>query len=397
MFNSWYEKFSSQPHQPFFANGIIFLVLFIYLLLLTYSNIVMLDNSLLEYHAYTMIYVVFIQFFLGFLFVVFPRFLMQAEISPNIYMKQFFSYFVCSIGILISLVYSSNLYLLFVIILFLTQILSFNLLYSIHKKSVMKEKNDTKWVLIFFFCGLLSHFLFIISLVDFQYSYLLKQISINAGFYLFIFGIIFTISQRMIPFFSSIKIEGYKISKSNKLLEVLFVLLFLKVIILTFNDVRFNLISDIPLFILFTRELFKWKLPVFKTVAIMWILFVSLYWIPFAFFISIIESLNAIFNTGYIFGKVVIHTISLGYFVTVLIGFGTRVVLGHSGKTPHADKFTIAIFIAVEIIAFLRIFASISPNFNFDYVFFINLSAIFLIFGLVLWSSKYLIILLEGK
>ena len=397
MFNSWYKKFSSQPHQPFFVSGIIFLILFVYLLLLTYSNILLVDNSLLEYHAYTMIYVVFIQFFLGFLFVVFPRFLMQAEIKPDVYMKQFLFYFFSSIGILISLVFSSSLYVLFIIILFLTQIYSFIILYSIHKKSVMKEKNDTKWVLIFFFCGLVSHFLFILSLINFQYAYLIKQLSINAGFYLFVFGIIFTISQRMIPFFSSMKIQGYKINKSNKLLEVLFILLVLKVIILTFNDVRFNLISDVPLFILFTREIFKWKLPVFKTVAIMWILFVSLYWIPFAFLISIIESISAIFNTGLVFEKVVIHTISLGYFVTVLIGFGTRVVLGHSGQTPHADKFTIILFVAIQFIAFLRIFASFSLNFNFDYLFFINLTAILLIVGLVLWSSKYLIILISGK
>ena len=186
MFNSWYKKFSSQPHQPFFVSGIIFLILFVYLLLLTYSNILLVDNSLLEYHAYTMIYVVFIQFFLGFLFVVFPRFLMQAEIKPDVYMKQFLFYFFSSIGILISLVFSSSLYVLFIIILFLTQIYSFIILYSIHKKSVMKEKNDTKWVLIFFFCGLVSHFLFILSLIDFHYAYLIKQLSINVGFYLFV-------------------------------------------------------------------------------------------------------------------------------------------------------------------------------------------------------------------
>jgi len=397
MFNSWYKKFSSQPHQPFFASGIIFFILFIYLLLISYSNILVLDNLLLDYHAYTMVYVVFVQFFLGFLFVVFPRFLMQAEIEPSVYMKQFLFYFICSIGILVSLSFSSNLYILFVLVLFITQVFSFKLLYSIHKKSVMKEKNDTKWVLIFFFSGLISHFLFIISLIDFNYAYLVKQVSINAGFYLFIFGIIFTISQRMIPFFTSMKVQGYKINKSNKLLEVLFILLLLKVVILSFNDVRFNLISDLPLFIFFVREIIKWKLPVFKTVAIMWVLFISLYWIPFAFFISIIESLSAILNTGFVFEKAVIHTISLGYFVTVLIGFGTRVVLGHSGQTPHADKFTILIFVAIQFIALLRIFTSISTNFNFDYIFLINFTSILLIFGLVIWSSKYLIILFEGK
>ncbi len=396
-FKTWYKKFSSQPHQPFFANGIIFFILFMSLLLGSYSNILTLDSTVLEFHAYTMVFVVFIQFFLGFLYVVFPRFLMQAEIEPKVYMKNFLFYFVCSIGIFLSFLLSLKIHFVFMIILFLTQVFSFKLLYLIHQKSLMKDKNDTKWVLIFFSTGLVTHLLFIVSLLDFQYSYHIKQIAINSGFYLFLFGIIFTISQRMIPFFTSMKVQGYVINKSKNLMEIIFILLVLKVFILSFDNALLNLFIDVPLFIFFTRELIKWRLPLFKTVAIMWILFISLYWIPFAFFISILESLSTLFNTGFMFEKVVIHTIAIGYFVTVLIGFGTRVVLGHSGQTPHADSFAIAIFIAVQIITLIRIFASLSSNMNLDYVFFINLSSFLLIAGLLIWSSRYLVILFRGK
>ncbi len=396
-FKTWYKKFSSQPHQPFFANGIIFFILFMSLLLGSYSNILTLDSTVLEFHAYTMVFVVFIQFFLGFLYVVFPRFLMQAEIEPKVYMKNFLFYFVCSIGIFLSFLLSLKIHFVFMIILFLTQVFSFKLLYLIHQKSLMKDKNDTKWVLIFFSTGLVTHLLFIVSLLDFQYSYHIKQIAINSGFYLFLFGIIFTISQRMIPFFTSMKVQGYVINKSKNLMEIIFILLVLKVFILSFGNALLNLFIDVPLFIFFTRELIKWRLPLFKTVAIMWILFISLYWIPFAFFISILESLSTLFNTGFMFEKVVIHTIAIGYFVTVLIGFGTRVVLGHSGQTPHADSFAIAIFIAVQIITLIRIFASLSSNMNLDYVFFINLSSFLLIAGLLIWSSRYLVILFRGK
>ncbi len=396
-FKLWYKKFASQPHQPFFSNGIIFFTLFMFLLLGSYSNILTLNNTVYDFHAYTMIYVVFIQFFLGFLYVVFPRFLTQAEIEPKVYMKNFLLYFIATIGIFLSLVFSLDILFVFIILLFIAQIISFKILYSIHKESIVTIKDDTKWVLIFFSTGLVTHFIYIISLIDFEYSFLMKQISINSGFYLFVFGIIFTISQRMIPFFTSMKVQGYVINKSKYLMETLFVLLILKVFILSFSDLRFNLIADIPLFILFTRELYKWKLPIFKTIAIMWVLFISLYWIPFAFFISIIESLSVILNTGFVFEKAVIHTIAIGYFVTVLIGFGTRVVLGHSGQTPHADKFAISIFIAIQFIAFFRIITSFSISLNFDYIFFINLSSILLISGLIIWSSRYLKILFKGK
>ncbi len=396
-FQNWYTKFSSQPHQPFFTSGIIFFILFMGLLLSSYSGVLNLDSTILEFHAYTMVFVVFIQFFLGFLYVVFPRFLMQAEIESKVYMKNFLFYLASSIGIFISFTFSLNIHFLFMITLFLAQVFSFKLLYSIHKKSIMKDKNDTKWVLVFFSAGLVTHLLFMISLLDFKYSYEVKQIAINSGFYLFLFGIIFTISQRMIPFFTSMKIQDYVINKSKNLMEIVFILLILKVFILSFGSVELNLIADVPLFIFFVRELIKWRLPVFKTIAIMWILFLSLYWIPFAFFISILEAISTIFNAGFVFEKVVIHTIAVGYFITVLIGFGTRVVLGHSGQTPHADKFAISIFITVQIIAFLRIFTSFSSNINLDYIFFINLSSFLLIAGLIIWSTRYLTILLKGK
>lgn len=397
MITSWYKKFSSQPHQPFFSSGIFFFILFMGLFVASYSNILTLDKSVLTYHAYTMIFVIFIQFFLGFLFVVFPRFLMQAEVSKKDYMNQFFVYFISSIGIFLTLIFYSKLTILFQFSLLVVQIFSFTLLFKIHKKSLIKVKEDTKWVLIAFFVGLISHFLFIVSSFEFNYSHIVSKIAINSGFYLFLFMIVFTISQRMIPFFTTAKAPDYKINKSPKLLDTIFSLLVLKVVLLTFDNVKLNLIADIPLFVLIVRELIKWKLPMFKVPAIMWVLYLGLYWIPVAFFISIVESTMAFIAPKIFFEKAVIHTIALGYFVTVLVGFGTRVILGHSGSTPHANNFAIFIFVSIQVITLLRIFASISTNFGLNYQSLLNLTAILLVVGLLLWSSKYITILLKGK
>ena len=397
MFFSWYKKFSSQPHQPFFTSGILFLILFMSLFVSVYSNFLVLDNSVLTYHAYTMVFVIFIQFFLGFLFVVFPRFLIQAEIQIQEYMKQFLLYFFASLGIFLTLIFYSKVTFIFQILMLIAQIMSFKLLYSIHKKSIVKVKEDTKWVLISLFSGLVFHSLFIISSLNFPYAYELSRFAIDGGFYLFLFMVIFVISQRMIPFFTTAKAPNYVANKSVNLLTIIFSLLAFKVILLAFDNAKLNLLADIPLFIMITRELIKWKLPFFKSPAIMWVLFLGLYWIPVAFFMSIIEGLMAFYNPSIIFEKAVIHTMALGYFLTVLIGFGTRVILGHSGTTPHASNFAIFIFIVVQFIALLRIFSSFSFNFGLNYVLFINLTAILLIIGLLVWSSKYITILLKGK
>ena len=394
---AWYKKFSSQPHQPFFTSGVLFLILFMMLFTASYSNILILDTSVLTFHAYTMVFVIFIQFFLGFLFVVFPRFLTQAEITIKEYMNQFTLYFISSLGILLSIIFYSDMVFIFQIMMLIAQALSFKLLYTIHKKSLVKVKDDTKWVLISFGAGLIFHALFIISEIKFPFSDDLSRFSIDAGFYLFIFMVIFVISQRMIPFFTTAKAHNYIANKSKNLLEIVFALLVFKVVLLSFDNAKLNLLADIPLFIMITRELIKWKLPFFKVPAIMWILYLGLYWIPFAFFISIIEGLMAFYDPSIVFEKAVIHTMALGYFLTVLVGFGTRVILGHSGTTPHANNFAIFIFVVIQLIALLRVFSSFTLNFGLDYMFFINLTAVLLIMGLLVWSSKYITILIKGK
>ncbi len=394
---SWYKKFASQPHQPFFTNGILFFTLFMIILFLSYSNLISLDTNLLTYHAYTLVFLVFIQFFLGFLYVVFPKFLMQAEVEPTIYMKQFFLYFIASVGLFFAIIFYSKLIIVFQIILLIAQILSFNLLYSMHKKSVMKDKNDTKWVLIAFSAGLVSHLMFIVSEFNFSSSYIVSKVAINSGFYLFLFMVIFTISQRMIPFFTRVMVPEYIINKSPKLLDNLMGLLVLKVFLLSFDNAKLNLIADIPLFIFITKELFRWKMPTFRTPPIVWILHLGLYWIVIGFIISIIEGIMAFIDPNFYFEKAVLHTFAVGYFVTVLIGFGTRVILGHSGRKIETNKFAISIFIAVQILAFFRILSSLVSNFSLDYMLFINLSALILVLALIIWSCKYIAILVENE
>ncbi|OCL92778.1 NnrS family protein [Arcobacter porcinus] len=394
---SWYKKFCSQPHQSFFTSGIAFFILFMALFGLAFSTYINIDSSLYTYHAYALIFIVFIQFFLGFLFVVFPKFLMQAEIEPKVYMKQFYLYFISSLGVFLSIIFYSKLIIYFQSLMLFTQILSFILLYKIHKRSTMPDKNDTKWVLISFFTGLISHFLYILSEILTNYSYELLKFSVNSGFYLFLFMIVFTISQRMIPFFTRVMVPDYQINKSKYLLDIFFVLLLIKVIVLSFEDAKFNLFIDIPIFLFLVRELYKWKLPTFKTPAIVWILHLGIYWIVVAFFVSIIESIFAYIYPNIYFEKIVIHTLALGYFVTVLIGFGTRVILGHSGRKIETKLFAKLIFIFLQIFILFRVFTSISTNFSLDYALLIEINTIILIVLLLVWSLKYIVILIEPE
>lgn len=397
MFKSWYTKFSSQPHQPFFTSGMIFLILFMSLLFGAYSHKLSLQVSVVDFHVYPMLFIIFAQFFLGFLFVVFPKFLMQAELSPQMYMPLFWTYLTGSLLFFVGLFTLSFVQTSGMFIVLIAQILSFYKLFLIQKKSLMKNKNDTLWILIAFASGIISHILFFILSIVPNLAPVLQVVATNVGFYLFLFALIFTISQRMVPQFTGFKIKEYAINKTPYLVEIVYGLLSAKVCSMIFDHTLSNLLIDTALLILFTRELWRWKLPLFKVPAIIWILYLALLWIPIGFFFSTLIDLSILFwGQTFMVEKVVIHTFALGYFTTILIGFGTRVVLGHSGRTPNADKIAIALFIFLQLIVLIRLFASVSSNFGFDYIFWINHSALLLVFALFAWSIKYLWILIKG-
>ncbi|EAU01432.1 NnrS family protein [Campylobacter curvus] len=394
-FARWYERFCVQPHQPFFANGSVQLIAFTGLMLLAFLTNGVIGADITLFHVYAFVFVIFIQFFLGFLFVVFPKFLVQASIAKSTYMRQFWAYFIVSWGFFASMFFVGKFYVLFMALDLALQTISFITLFKIHARSLVKDKYDTKWVLIAFAAGLVANFAFLLSQVDTKFSFLLRQIAIYAGFYLFLFALIFAIAQRMIPFFTSVKIAGYKINKSKFLMEKLFFLLALKVL---FTGSSLEILPDVLLFIFFVYELFfKWKLPFFKAPAILWVLFLSLYWIPFGFFITAFNDLSDLFSWGAVFEKASLHAFALGYFMTILIGFGTRVVLGHSGQVPHAGKFAIFIFLLLQVVTCARIVAALGLNFSLDYAFWINLSAALLVAALGIWGVKYVTILLKGS
>jgi len=232
-----YNKFSSQPHQPFFSFGILFFITFLLILGFSYSGVISPKSNISGFHSYPLIHIIFIQFFLGFLFVVFPRFLTQANITIKVYMNRFFLFTLGGLIYLISLFISHELNQIAMIILIVASFMSFKTLFQIYQKSIVANKHDVKWILIAFSFGLLSNILFFISSFGFL---ALEAFSIDMGFYLFLFALIFTISQRMIPFFSSIKVQGYQINKSKYVLEIAFVLLGLKVIALSLENTLFS-------------------------------------------------------------------------------------------------------------------------------------------------------------
>jgi uncharacterized protein involved in response to NO len=381
-----FQNLKAQPHRIFFFAGVVQGLLFVSLLGLVYAGLLSLHVSLGLYHAYAMAFVIFTQFFAGFLLTVFPRYLARPSVAQKTYMP--IVWLINGGGVLfIALsLFSQKATLLPMSLIFVGFCLLFKTLWQMQKASQVTHKKDTTWMLVAFAFGVFSQLLF---LADFFFD--VYRFALGCGFYLYLFFIVLIVSQKMMPFFTSNAIAGYTINKSKYFLESVFAALVLKVLLEGFELNAF--VADSALFVLLTYELLKWRLPFNKAPAILWVLFLSIWWVPVAFGLFVVQDFSALLGTSIYLEKAPLHALALGYFTTVLIGFGTRVILGHSGRTPKADAYAITLFGLIQVMTLLRIVAGMFPQMGYMHAILTVAILWILIFGL--WTKRYIKILFE--
>ncbi len=382
--------FLSQPHQPFFVLAIVNSIVMIIVFALDYKEVITLQISSLLFHTYTLIYGLFLNVFTGFLFTTFPRFC-QSEVLKKSFYIQIFS--LNAIGSLIFIVASmSSLYLTFasMVLLFISNLFMLLKLQHIMRVGTSPAKQDPYWILMASTFGLVAHFLFIVSL----FYTPLESLAINIAFYMYVIFLTFSVAQRMIPFFCYSTEQ-----KDLRFVSTAFVFMILKTILSVFNENSYvkgaEIFIDLILALYLFGEFIKWKLPILKAEPIIWVLVLGLLWLPAAFFLdAIVLSAELFLDTSFYYLGV--HALAIGFLTTILIGFATRITLGHSGQIPNTTKFDVAIFYFIQVVVILRVLYSISvgSTLGLDFLFDISVAAWTLLF--VLWGGKFLSVLVFG-
>jgi uncharacterized protein involved in response to NO len=258
------------------------------------------------------------------------------------------------------------------------------ILWSIYKTSTIQDKYDQFWILVASSFGLISQLILLISFWITSLYVLATQIAI----YLYLFLMFFAVSQRMVPFFSHTPITKHK-ERFKVIVGLLSLHIFLELV-----HPHSSFVVDIVLAYLIGRELYRWKLPFPNENPLVWILHIALFWIPIAFLLSSISNIITL-TTGTSYLYLGIHTLSLGFFLTMLIGFGTRVTLGHSGNKLQVDNYTKYLFYLTQVVVISRVFTSFFTG-EYFLVFF-NLSIIVWLGLFVLWGYKFFMVLIFGK
>ncbi len=359
---------------------------------LSYKGVFSLTTETINFHVYTLTFLVFTNLFTGFIFTTFPRFTQAEVITKKYYTNLFYYNLLGSVLFLAGAFVSHYLLLVAMGILFLAQIFIVLKLQEIYLEGKSPDKKDAFWILTAQYFGLLGHFLFLeVELNRYiGHDLNLLSIAINISFYLYLIFLAFSVAQRMIPFFS----HSFAVKNEN-FVKIIFVLFIFKSIFSSLDLKIAEIVIDVILGGYMLLEFRRWELPIFNSPAILWVLHLSLFWLPTAFLLSALTlTTELLVGTSFYFLNV--HLLAIGFLTTVLIGFGTRVTLGHSGQPPHADKLAITIFWFVQAVVILRALFSVNVAFGWglDFLFDISFAAWLLLF--IVWSARYGKVLVFG-
>jgi uncharacterized protein involved in response to NO len=366
---SWLQKFISQPHQLFFASAIFFAILIMVLTFISLIGKSTLDLTLI--HGFGLNFALFTNAFLGFLITVMPKYNGVASINHNRYLKPWIIY---QIGIVIALFLSATAGKLIVA----TIILYFGkLFYEIIKNGHATNKKDSIFINIALILGAL---MLIIEAIT------CKNLS-TLIFFGYLSSLVFIVAQRMVPSFYSATM-GIKLWKQPKYLHEISTTLFLMIAItLQFEYIdALKIVSFIAMlffgYLIADMKMYK------KSPPIVFILIMALIWMEIGFIALFIEAV--FFNA--ISLKMALHIFAIGFVTNLLIGFGSRVVMGHAvpAQPIIADKFTIFLFIFTQFIVISRVSASILfLNSSAIFSGFLHLSSMAWIILFLLWSFRY--------
>ena len=335
-----------------------------------------------------LIYLMFTPAFLAFLFTTFPRFSATPPIEKIVYMTIVIPFAIGSLLLTIGSLTLSSIATMGIIVTLIGHLLSINILRKIYRNSVVKDKHDMFWILISMAMGGVSDILFTIGYL-FESGFIIN-FAIQIAIYLYLLMVTFSVAQRMVPFFSNATGE-----KDLNLIKVIATLLGLHVILETIVP-HLSFIVDFLLVYIIGNELLNWELPFPNKNPLLWILHLALFWIPTAFLFSGVSNLIAIFS-GANFLFLDIHILVLGFILTMLIGFGTRVTLGHSENRLIADEWTKILFYWTQVVVISRIVTSLIFAFHWNFLFWFDMTITVWIVLFAIWAFKFFGVLIFGK
>ena len=236
--------------------------------------------------------------------------------------------------------------------------------------------------------GWLGAFAFLLYVITDDAGF--AEFSRRAGVWFFLLPVFFTVSHRMVPFFSSRVLEPYEIYRPQWSLWLILTASVAHGAIELGGGHRFSWIVDAPMCATLFFLAFKWGLMRCFAARLLAVLHLSLLGAAISTLLYSIQSLLLFFFEMETLGSAPVHAMTLGYFSAMMVAMVSRVSLGHSGHALIADNLTWIAFWGMMATAMVRVLAEAPFVASHAFAALIPLAA-FMWFGFfLLWASRYL-------
>jgi uncharacterized protein involved in response to NO len=191
-------------------------------------------------------------------------------------------------------------------------------------------------------------------------QWLLLSFALKAGIWLFLLPVLFTVSHRMLPFFSSSVLSDYKIVQPRWSLQLMLAASALHLLLDISNLPQWLFVADIPMAVIALYHTIKWQFKRSFADRLLAVLHMAFLWLGLSMLLFSIQSLYLQIYGELILGKGPLHALTIGFFSALLIAMASRVTMGHSGRMLILDNRSWYLFIGIQLTAVLRIFADIT-------------------------------------
>ena len=178
---------------------------------------------------------------------------------------------------------------------------------------------------------------------------------------MFLLPIVFTVSHRMIPFFSSRALDHYALARPFGWLW-LGLAAMLTHALLWWLDSRWLWVPDLLLMLSALYLAVVWQFWRSLKVRLLAVLHLAFLWLGIGAALSAAQQLALFFGAAVFLGSAPLHAIVIGYCASMILAMASRVTLGHSGRPLLADRATWTIFLVFQGAALARVAFEMLPG-----------------------------------
>lgn len=374
-----WQTFSAAPHRMLMFGGAVQLVL---TLLFWGAELLGRYTALWEplrttvpttfAHGFLMFYTLFPFFLFGFLMTTYPRWMNGTEVPARRYASAFGLLAAGTALFYLGLFTGRTVLTLGLLVLLAGFSVALRALWRVFRAAPARDRfyeRVLNGALAAAWLGVLSYLLW-----TWTHQWFLLDVALTAGLWWFMLPLALTVSHRMIPFFSSCVLEGYRVYQPRRSLVAMVACSVGHGLFDLFGATGWLWLFDLPLAALALNHTVRWGLLRSFQVRLLSILHVAFLWVFVGAALYAAQSLTLLLGETSVLGRAPLHALTIGYLASLTLAMATRVTLGHSGRPLVADGLTGALFWGVNATALLRLGSDL-PGLGFTASSHLNLAA----------------------